>query len=527
MTKNTIQPLSEQLAHRHLKPRRKAGWRALLILACLLIPSMKALAQPAVYDPFLPNQIINEAKKHIGTPYHWGGKGPNVFDCAGFVRYVYARFGYQLASSCTPQYLSGMPVHEGDLQVADLVFFGGRNASHNIGHVGIVTEVLPDGSFYFIHAARTGVRISHSSEGYYEMRYLCACRLLPDDPASAYSLPDSIALDYFTPDSNEVFAYFSEKYVEPRLNPGGPHIDTTPVAPDTLTIALTGSIMLHQPKGLFHHRPVTLPEDPNQVLLHADVAAGHLSGPILQRGARRGGRHRHQASPQDASQLMYAGFDLMSIADRNVLDLGQKGLDSTILNLDSMQITAAGIKSYCSVSFIERNGYIYGFCAFGHDAVTHYYRDDRELKTLMQGLRDTVDVLIVSLHSEDSRGIKDSIENTRAVERFARRAVDLGADIVYGHGYDHIRGLELYNSHFIAYGLGEYCSPDVESAPVIEVRILPDGTFINGRIYSLQTATASESLLENPLKEMVSVFRRHTSERSNLLISTAGVILRY
>ena len=31
--------------------------------------------------------IVAEARKYIGTPYQWGGKGPDVFDCSGFTRY--------------------------------------------------------------------------------------------------------------------------------------------------------------------------------------------------------------------------------------------------------------------------------------------------------------------------------------------------------------------------------------------------------------------------------------------------------
>lgn len=502
-----------------------------LALLLGLLPCARIFAQPSDYDPTVPSRIITEAKKYIGTPYHWGGKGPNAFDCAGFVRFIYARFGYQLASSCTPQYLSGMPVNDDDLQVADLVFFGGRNASRNIGHVGMVTEVLPDGSFYFIHAARTGVRISHSSEGYYSMRYLCACRLLPDNPADPFSLPDSIALDRYTPDSSLVFSYFST-HIEPsgcleyRINPGGADIDTTPVPPDTLTVVLAGSVSLHQKHRFLSRRPVpaVLPEDPSQAILQADIAAAHLAGPILSRKASRSGRHRSQTSPQNALQLMYAGFDLMSLAQSEHLSLGYDALDSTMNCLDSMQISYAGIKGYCSTAVVERGGYLYGFCAFGHEAPTHYYRDDRELRSLIQYLRDTVDILIVSFHTEDSRAINDSIEYSRALQRFAHRAIDLGADLVYGHGYDQIRGLELYNSHLIAYGLGTYAGPGVEAAPLVEVRILPDGTFLSGSIHTLYTPDAADPQHRHSI---INAFRTHTSDQSNLLISTAGIILRY
>ena len=37
--------------------------------------------------------LINEASKHLGKPYVWGAKGPNSFDCSGFVYYCLNQVG--------------------------------------------------------------------------------------------------------------------------------------------------------------------------------------------------------------------------------------------------------------------------------------------------------------------------------------------------------------------------------------------------------------------------------------------------
>lgn len=492
----------------------------------LIIVSSPAFSQPSSRkESATAEQIINEAKKYIGTPYRWGGKGPYAFDCAGFVRFIYGKFGYTLAGSCTPQYLSGMPINQDDLQIGDLVFFGGRNASHSIGHVGIVTEIDPNNGFSFIHAARTGVRISHSSEGYYDMRYLCACRLLPEFLKT--TIPDSIAMDLYMPDSNDVFQYFTSHEITTQINSQWGVIDTTPVPPDTLTIAMVGNIMPRKTgwKARRNRKTcINFPYDPQQTLLHANVATGHLDGIILNRGSHRGRKHKAQINTQCASQLMYSGFDLLSLANKHNHDMGYLGIDSTMEYLDSFNISYAGVKAYCSTNVIERNGYLYGFCAFGHDAFCHYYRDDREVKTLLQMLRDTVDVLIVSFHSEGIRSINDTMEYQRALQRFAHRAIDLGADVVYGHGYDYVRGLELYNGHIIAYGLGDFCSPDNTMAPVLEASILPDGTFVGGRIITLFKDEIDNKKVLNPMADYI---RERTSSNSNLIISTAGIIIPY
>ena len=61
----------------------------------------------------------------------------------------------------------------------DLVFFKGRNSRRsNVGHVGLVTEVYPDGRFKFIHASTSqGIREDWNFSPYYAQRYVGARRI--------------------------------------------------------------------------------------------------------------------------------------------------------------------------------------------------------------------------------------------------------------------------------------------------------------------------------------------------------------
>lgn len=198
-------------------------------------------------DDITADQILSEAKKHLGKPYRYGGKGPSSFDCAGFVRYVYGRFGIGLAPSCTPQYLSGRAVQTSDLEPGDLVFFGGRKASRSIGHVGIVTSVDPlSGSFEFVHAARTGVRYSHSDEPYYRMRYLCACRILRGGNSSGLpAFAEETALDLYFPDTNAVFSYLAGQSVEDWIRAQGKSSEWISLMPADTVHLVVGDLQPH------------------------------------------------------------------------------------------------------------------------------------------------------------------------------------------------------------------------------------------------------------------------------------------
>lgn len=65
----------------------------ILVLAVMLcsIPVINASAVSG-------NEIVAYARQYIGYPYVWGGKGPNSFDCSGFVSYVFKHFGISLPS---------------------------------------------------------------------------------------------------------------------------------------------------------------------------------------------------------------------------------------------------------------------------------------------------------------------------------------------------------------------------------------------------------------------------------------------
>lgn len=125
------------------------------------------------------NDLLSEARSHLGKRYSRGSKGPKAFDCSGFSSYVYRQFGYSLSASSRDQYNQGEYVSRSDLRKGDLVFFKGRNSKGGVGHVGIVTETDDNGNFKFIHASTSsGIIISSCNEPYYSKRYVGSKRII-------------------------------------------------------------------------------------------------------------------------------------------------------------------------------------------------------------------------------------------------------------------------------------------------------------------------------------------------------------
>ncbi len=120
----------------------------------------------------LVSNVINFAREHLSTRYRSGGTTPKGFDCSGFTRFCFNKFGISLPHSSAAQGNVGVEVEKEAAQPGDLIFFGGHRAGESrIGHVGMITEVVGN-RIKFIHSAwNGGVRYDYLQADYYERRF--------------------------------------------------------------------------------------------------------------------------------------------------------------------------------------------------------------------------------------------------------------------------------------------------------------------------------------------------------------------
>lgn len=121
----------------------------------------------------LVKQVISFAKEHLSIRYRSGGTTTRGFDCSGFTRFCYHKFGVALPHSSAAQGAIGEAVDKDAAQPGDLILFKGHNAGGNrIGHVGMITEVIGN-QIKFIHSAwNGGVRYDHLHVSYYQRRFM-------------------------------------------------------------------------------------------------------------------------------------------------------------------------------------------------------------------------------------------------------------------------------------------------------------------------------------------------------------------
>ena len=146
------------------------------------------------------DSIINYGKLFLNTPYRYGSTGNGSFDCSGFTSYVFRNFGYDLDRCSIDQSRQFDTIQRNEIRKGDLVFFSGRRRSERVGHVGIVVDTKPDGSFDFIHASvHSGVTISNSQEDYFRRRYIKANRVIDRSRLLAFNSTNQSNTGHYLP----------------------------------------------------------------------------------------------------------------------------------------------------------------------------------------------------------------------------------------------------------------------------------------------------------------------------------------
>ncbi len=132
------------------------------------------LSKESFYEQIpLVKNVISFAKEHLSIRYRSGGTTTHGFDCSGFTRFCYNKFGLSLPHSSAAQGHVGEAIDKEAAQPGDLILFKGHSSGGSrIGHVGLITEVIGN-RIKFIHSAwNGGVRYDYLHASYYQNRFM-------------------------------------------------------------------------------------------------------------------------------------------------------------------------------------------------------------------------------------------------------------------------------------------------------------------------------------------------------------------
>lgn len=216
-------------------------------------------------------------------------------------------------------------------------------------------------------------------------------------------------------------------------------------------------------------------------ILHSgDIVFGNLECPITAGREIMITEMVLRADPEAATALGEAGFTLLSLANNHLPDFGPRGLADTLGYLDDAGIghvgagkTAGGAQA---PRVVEAGGMKLAFLAFtdpglfpenrlpGEGEPTMAFLEEERLRLAVKGARQAADFVVFSLHA----GTEYAQGPDRGQVRFARLAVDAGADLVLGHHPHVVQRVEKYRGKYIIYSLGNFVFDQLWSRPTRE-----------------------------------------------------------
>jgi poly-gamma-glutamate synthesis protein (capsule biosynthesis protein) len=193
-------------------------------------------------------------------------------------------------------------------------------------------------------------------------------------------------------------------------------------------------------------------------LRRADIAFANLESPLCH-APKVARAPAFRADPNLAPALKTAGFDVMSVANNHALDCGALGFSQTFQALKSARIQPVGAASSTWVPIqpivmSARGVRIAWLAATEFGAPPIAILSEAWLRSQISAARGRADVVIVSAHW----GVEYQISPTATQRKWARAALEAGADVLLGH-HSHVLGpVEETKLHgrkrLVAYSLG-------------------------------------------------------------------------
>jgi len=216
---------------------------------------------------------------------------------------------------------------------------------------------------------------------------------------------------------------------------------------------------------------------------------GNLENPISDKGKKVGSIYSFRADPKAIEGLVFAGFNILSVANNHIFDYGREAMEDNFLRLKKAGIDYVGggfsekdynpptassrspagerAPAYSPAVVKEIKGIKIAFLAYtnlgsklwaanGERGGIGWLEKERMEKERMEKeikeIKEQADLVIISFHyGEEYHSAPTPFQIS-----ISRAAIDAGADLIVGHHSHVVQPIEKYKSGYIAYSLGNF-----------------------------------------------------------------------
>ena len=297
-----------------------------------------------------------------------------------------------------------------------------------------------------------------------------------------------------------------------------------------ITMNFVGDVMLarriEEFIDLYGYEPIFNPTIP--ILSEAaDITVANLECALTNQGTPHPTKSVvFRGSPENVAGLIYAGIDIVTIANNHIIDYGLEGLQQTQSVLGEEEILSFGagadsyeamqpafyLKSGVNIAFLgssDRTGQYNNYQPYldaGFNKPGFANLTESNIIQQINSVRNIADLIILEMHSgteysvsptdwfgklilnedrdadEDySADLRAPLESDIEMRHFA---IDQGADLVICHHPHMVHGLEVYNGKLIAHSLGNFVFdlnyPETFPSMILNAKINENGFYEYG-----------------------------------------------
>jgi poly-gamma-glutamate capsule biosynthesis protein CapA/YwtB (metallophosphatase superfamily) len=245
---------------------------------------------------------------------------------------------------------------------------------------------------------------------------------------------------------------------------------TTATEPPALTVAAGGDVMGDRGVGNYidKYGGESVFEFVKPYLAPADVSFINLEGSISDKGSPAAGKKfTFEARTALTTGLVWAGIDVVSLANNHARDYGSSALLDCIARLDAAGVGHAGAGADSTaaaapamletpagtVAVLAASEITPGFAATASQPGTNVTSSpNATLVAQVAAAAKEADFVIVSLHW----GTEYDATADSSQQNLAHKLIDAGADLILGHHPHVIQGMEIYKDRLIVYSMGDF-----------------------------------------------------------------------
>lgn len=275
------------------------------------------------------------------------------------------------------------------------------------------------------------------------------------------------AFESFTPSDRS----FLLKPVDENIPTPQENVATAPpVVVHRVSFLAVGDIMLS--RGV--HQAISKKKDPllpfsqlSSIFSSVDFSFGNFESPIDGTDfAGKSGELTFNTPVSHIEGLVKNKFFVLSLANNHSLDRGEKAVISTKKTLQEKNIhttgTGANLDEAWTPAYATYNDITIAFIAVSYASYNDNGKrknefiarmdDEIRLKNAIEAAKKNADYVIVSMHA----GVEYKRNPNQMQQAFARKSIDLGADMIIGAHPHWIQTIEEYKGKMIFYSLGNF-----------------------------------------------------------------------